>query len=280
MKKIFTLFLIFISTIFIYGTEFSVFEKETLDTALNFCIHAKENENIKSAVNSIFEYKNKFNDDKNSLSEEAVLTINNFLLTEAISINMDEYSENKKDFKVDEYKSVILEQYEKNLEWLKTHTIKDSNPYYTLSRINVTTDAMAFLPKSQLMKMMKQMKQDYIDLMTEFPDFSMGLYTVGMMLYMMPAIAGGNKKQGRELLEKAVELASNEYEVFNSNLMFSQILLEEKNENEAAKSFKKVEEIIPNAKYVKLIKDVNAAGYSVFDYMTNKDKIDKKIKKD
>lgn len=278
MKKLFTLLSISIISTFIYATDFSVTEKKNLDDALNFCIHAKEEVSIENAVKSIFEYQKKFNNEKINISEEAKITINNFLITEAISISMDDESVIKDKKQIDLYKTIVMEQYEKNLALSKNHTIKELNPYYTLSRISLTTDAMVFLPKTQLMKMMKQMKQDYIDLITEYPDFSMGLFTVGMMLYMMPAIAGGNKTNGRELVAKSVELASNEYEIFNSNLMFSQILLEEKKEKEAAISFYNAERIIPNAKYVKLIKEVNNAGYTAFEYMTNKDKIDKKIK--
>lgn len=274
MKKIIVLFVLTFSVFSgLFSTEYNDYEKDILEKVLNIRLETKRyetNEENLSVLNDFIEWYDAEISDK-TISEEAELTFSNTLAVEKAGLL---FTINPKS---EEIKPLVMNQYEKNNLFMKNHNIENLNPYYSISRSELNNYAMAFLPKSQIMKFAKQARKDYEDLLTYYPEFSIGLMTVGMMLYTMPAIVGGNKPQGVELIIKSIENAKYNYEIFNTNILYSQILMEEKKNEESRNYFSIAEQIMSDSKYVKLISKINSAGYSFFYYTMHKDKIDAKL---
>lgn len=274
MKKIVLIFLSLFQITFLFSLEFSEKENELLTKVMNFRTTTKNFDNKEEGIFAVTEFHNAIKNPEvqASLNEELKLTIDNMLTAELCGFYIEKDMTKEK---IEELRPVVMTLYEKNLEWKKNHSFESLNPYYIISVFDITNDAMAYLPKNQLSKVMKQSKQEYEMLAEQHPEFSLGLMNIGMFYYFMPGIIGGNKAKGRQYLADAVVYAVNDYEVFNTCIMFSQILYEEKKIEDAEKCFSRAEKLVPDSKYVKLIKDVNNAGYSFFDYAMHKEKIDK-----
>jgi hypothetical protein len=92
-----------------------------------------------------------------------------------------------------------------------------------------------------------------------------------------PAIGGGSKKKAQELFQVALKNASGKGETFYTNLLYSQFLLDQNDKKNASAYLSKAESIQPDSKKIVSVKKLNDNGFTLFYYMLNTEKVEKKL---
>ncbi len=123
---------------------------------------------------------------------------------------------------------------------------------------------MIYFSTKEQLKILTNLFDDYKKIEEINPDYSENLGILGMMLYMIPGAFGGNKKDAETKLQKAITTATCDYEKVNALVMYSQVLFEEKQTSKAHEYITQALEISKNNKTILQIKEVNDAGYSIF----------------
>ena len=80
-----------------------------------------------------------------------------------------------------------------------------------------------------------------------------------------------------EEIEKALDASKTQSEIFFSKIFLSQGLYENDKTVEAATMLESLQELVPNSNYIKFLQRLNKAGYSLFYYTVNREKVDEKL---
>lgn len=213
--------------------------------------------------------------DFSSLSQEASLICKNSLKMAKDSATTTKYDlsllveaaesakkKEKKD-KIDEAaKKKALDFFGTYEKFAETHN--DLSSYFWFHYKEAELGTLAYLPTTQQLKKMGGLLDEYKNLVEMNPNNSECLFMYGMILYMMPGVLGGSKKDGLAKIKKAVETAACDYETATASIMLSQILLDEGKTDESKYYMNKVLKIDPKNKMVLMIKELNDNGYSIF----------------
>lgn len=275
MKKGILLVVILLVYFPVFTGGFNDYESILFQQIMDFQFNAKKITDKNEAVVAYDEYWQQLKSDEvqssisyemSNIIENIFITAKNDILTQ---INPDS----------EEMKEQILAQYEKISKQQDEVPISERNPYLVISSSDLTTAAMKYLPKSQIMKLMKQGQGIYEEVIEVYPTFSPVLFNLGIIAYMTPQILGGNKQKGIKYMEDAFINATYDLERYDCSILYSQVLYEEKDYEKAREVLSVAKKLLPEDETVLLIIRLNDAGYSLFEYMTHKDKIDKKLKK-
>lgn len=265
----------FLVTANFFSGDFTSYEKELFGQIMDFRLELKTIKDKNETLKTYDEYWKKLNsaEVQTNITEEMKNIMDNIYISERNGIlkqiNPD----------TDEMKEQILAQYEKISTQQYDIPVTERNPYLVSSSGDLTTEAMKYLPKTQLLKQMKQGLELYDEVIKVYPHFSPILSNLGIMAYMTPELMGGNKEKGLKYMEDSYVYSAYDFEKYNYGLMYSQVLFEEKKFEKSKEVFSTVQKILPEDEYVQLTARVNEAGYSLFEYMMHKDKIERKMKK-
>lgn len=264
--------------------------------SLCFCSFAKElaGEDLK-AVHKILDAKLFINDYESAeermayvlkveksinfsaLSDEAALICKNCLIMakeSAVDVKYDlellvEQSKNakkekeEKEEKIDEAaKKKAMDFFATYQNFAATHDNLSSHFWFHYKEAEFAT--VAYLPKTQQLKILGGLLDEYKRIEEINPNNSENLFMYGMILYMMPGILGGSKKNALAKIRKAIDTAACDYETATASMMLAQILLEDKKTDEAKVYIDKASKIDPKNKMLLMIKELNDKGYSFF----------------
>ncbi len=97
--------------------------------------------------------------------------------------------------------------------------------------------------------------------------------------YYAPTVGGGSEAKAKEFFELAQKNAVSDYDKYYSCINLAQFYFEKKDSGLCDKYMEEAEKILPETRYVKLLRRINKIGYSLFDYNMNsrREKIDKKL---
>ena len=244
-----------------------------LNRILDAKLHVLVFENPSDSVNYLNDFRKTLEADGSLVYDdsELMLTADNLLAQE----QMLRLSEAKTP--ADELKSFILNQYEKNENFEKNHEGQLLSCDYAVSAWEIKNSAMGFLSMSEMIKLAMKQKSDYEVLLAENPQHARGLMNSAFWYYFAPGIAGGSKTIAKNNFQNAIKYASCDYEMFYSRLYYSQILFKDGKKADAAKLLEECEQILSGTAYIAFVRKMNENGWSIFDYVNNKDKIDKKL---
>lgn len=205
-----------------------------------------------------------------SISPEAALICKNSLIMAKESAKIPEvdlsslnFEMPKKKEKVDENaKKLALDIFESYKTFAAANEDLSSHFWFHYKEAELQT--LPYLSKTQQLKMMTSILDDYKKIEEINPNLSENLMMYGTILYMVPGALGGSKKNGIAKLRKAVDTAACDYEKASACMILAQLLIEEKKNDEALTFINKVIQMSPNNKMMLLIKDMNEKGYSIF----------------
>lgn len=272
MKYFFVLMAVFFICLNGYSKELEGKDLQAVTYVLNANLYMANYENVSDKLNYLNEVEKDVKTFEAELSDEARLICQQMLILEKVTAKNNaaesfssepqnkKKSKNDKDAKEDEQKLMdCFHAYEKFAE---TH--ENLSSFFHLRYKEAEFATVPFLPAAQQLKILKNTLSDYQRIEEMNPDYSENLMNLGITLYFVPGILGGNKKESVEKMRKAVQTASCEYEQVNTNLLLSQLLYEEKQIDEAKKYLDFAASIAPENKTIKIVSEMNAAGYSIF----------------
>ncbi len=271
MKK-YAFFVILLSILPLFAKEsMSDFENQLLEKTLQQELLTRSCDSNESAIQMLDDYILEIESPEiqNQLSDEVRLIIENLLVLSKYTYlyNIDMNSESAKE--------LIMNQYEKVVEWNESHT-DDLNKWYVVSYGDLINSCMRFLPQTQAIKLGLQEKKDYDALVEKYPEMSVACMNSALWYYFAPGIGGGSQKKAGELFNQAYSCASNDYEKYYSAVYLSQYYFNT-DKTKCSEYLQAAENVLPGTSYINFIKMLNSKGYSVLDYSNNREKIDKKL---
>ncbi len=207
-----------------------------------------------------------------SASREVKIVVDNFLVYSKYNIL---YERNDKDAAL---KDLVVKQYRVVEAYREENKKAVFNPWFYLSSGDIVNSCMQFLSRGEAIKVGLQEKSDYDSLIKSNPRMSCALINAGLWYYFAPGIGGGSKSKAKDYFLKASQNASTSYERYYANIYLSQCLFEGKKSEDCEKYLAMADAAAPGTSYVTFIKKLNASGYSLFDYISNKAKLDAKLK--
>lgn len=206
-------------------------------------------------------------------SEEAKIISENMIILQKLKLKATEEArieaeqpskkKDKSKEKDTETEKIINACNEKYANYMKNHS--DVSAYFKYHYKEIEMASFTYLPKTQQLKAFSGVMDGYKEIEKEFPTYSENLMTVGIALYFLPGIMGGNKKEGKEKLLSAINYAQCDYERVNSYIMLSQILYEEKDLTGCNEYLNKAAKIVPNSQTLKHVREMNQAGFSMLE---------------
>ena len=273
-KSIFLFFVIFsLNTGLFAQKSFSSIEEDVISKTVAMRFETRKCSTADEAIKKIdsFSAQIKASAEWSSLGEQAKLTFENMIVQEKYSYI---YEKNEKD---PQLKNLILNQYNKIIAWNEAHPAVQKNKWYVLSSGDVINSSMQYISQSLAIKYGLQEKDDYDALVNEYPDFSFALINSALWYYYAPAIGGGSTKKAADYFKKAFLKASSDYEKYYAAIYMSQICYENKDTATADFYLKEAEKLTGGDRYVKFIKKLNANNFSLFYYINNREKVEKKL---
>lgn len=272
-RKLFCFSLIFLFVcVFAHSKELEGKDLEIFTTVVNSKLYVENFEELSDKLKYLDGIEKDLVNVESALSDEAKLICHGIIILQretvknnpgvGISSEPQNKKKDKKDPKAKETEKILMDLFNSYDEFAKAHENLSSVFYLRYKEAEFAT--LAYLSTSQQLKILKNILGDYQKIEEMNPNYSENLINLGMSLYFVPAILGGNKKDAEEKLRIAVRTAANDYEKVNANLILSQLLLEDKKTDESKKFFEAAWSIAPNSKTIKELKEMNDAGYSIF----------------
>lgn len=217
------------------------------------------NDNITEVQKNIQENLNFLSSQKENLSEELYLTLENNLIIEKINFT-PETNESKKEIYL-----LINNQSVKNDLFIKDKNIKKLSNEYLVSIADLKTRMLNFLTSTKMYSESMAIKDLYLTALKNNKKFSNALLGYGLWLYFAPPIVGGGHQ---ESLKKIIEAEKNA--VFDEDLYFillykSQLLFVMNRMDEYKKTLEKAHNLIPSEVFIKDIEEINEKGTVFFD---------------
>lgn len=217
------------------------------------------NNNITEVQKSIQDNLNTLSSQKDKISEELYLTLENNLVIEKINFTPDNDTSKK------EIYLLINNQSVKNELFLKDKNIKKLTSDYLVSIADLKTRTLSFLTSSKMYSESMTIKDLYLTALKNNKKSSNALLGYGIWLYFAPPIVGGGYQ---ESLKKIIEAEKNS--VYDEDLYFiliykSQVLFVMKRKDEYVKTIEKVHNLIPSEVFTKDIEAINEKGSVFFD---------------
>lgn len=267
----------------LWATELCGQDLKAVNLVLDSKLYINNFEKTEEKLNYLQEVENQIEMISSEISEEANLICKNILIVQkqtAIFNPQDlEVHQSKKNQKEEnpELKKIAMDLYNSYKDFYETHEAVSSHFmfHYKEAEFNI----LPYLTTKQQIKVFKTLIDYYKDIEKQNPEYSENLSSLGMMLYFMPGIMGGSKKEGEEKLIKAYKTASCNYEKATAGMMVSQIMLERKNSEEAFIYLEEIQALAPENKMIKQIKDLNEKGYSMFSIDEYEKDLEKEAKK-
>lgn len=284
MKKISVLFLaVFLLTALAFGKELSGADLEAVNKALDAKLYVNDYEELSDQLSYLDKIEKQISDLGSTISEEARFICDKIIVSQRESSksadankleNIPGSKKPKKDkaaeAEAEAAANSYLEEF-KNFE--SKHSDLSSHFYFRYKEAEMAT--LAYLPTAKQLKAMMGIFEDYKIIYETNPDYGEILYTYGMMLYMVPKIAGGDKDGGMEKILRATQVSQSNYEKAAALLLYSQILLEDKKKDDSKLYLATAFALDPDNKTYTEIIEMNEAGYSMFkmaEYQKKKNK--------
>ena len=205
------------------------------------------NDNITEVQKNIQENLNFLSSQKENLSEELYLTLENNLVLEKINFTPE------------------TDESVKNDLFIKDKNIKKLSNEYLVSIADLKTRMLNFLTSTKMYSESMAIKDLYLTALKNNKKFSNALLGYGLWLYFAPPIVGGGHQ---ESLKKIIEAEKNA--VFDEDLYFillykSQLLFVMNRMDEYKKTLEKAHNLIPSEVFIKDIKEINEKDTVFFD---------------
>ena len=257
----------------VFAGDFTEYEKSLLSQIYEMRAESRKQPDYLASQSFLEEYHHKIwsEEIQSKISDEARLTFDNLLVLERWQYLWET------DPEFDGLEDMIWAQYEKIMDWNETHPFAEQNAYLKLSSFDLINSTMQYMPRGLMIKLGFQEKKVYDELLVSDPDNCVVCLNAGQFYYNISEVLSGAKSKARRIYERAVAIASNNFEKYFANIFIAQMQLEEKDMDGYNKSIAAAEAAIPNTPYMEFVKAVNAKGCTLYEYALHPLKIKQKV---
>lgn len=272
MKKGLVGFVLFFVAALCFAKELEGKNLAAVNKALDVQLFVNDFEDLSEQLAYIQKIEHEIFADEKDLSDEARLLCKNILIMQREnSKTVDLAKKNKDKKKKDKENSkeftaaaqalaqTIFDEYK---AFADSH--ENLSCHFYLHYLQADMTLLGFLPPAKQLSSMKRIIDEYKSIDERYPDYAESLYTYGMILYMTPKIAGGDKVAGLEKIKRATEVPASNFEKAGALTLYSQLMFEEKNTEESKLYLEKAMAIAPNNKSFIEMQEMNEKGYSMF----------------
>lgn len=193
-------------------------------------------------------------------SEEAKLILDAMVELEAISYLQ---CQNCNDTTI---KDIAEAQYNALQAWMDAHPSETPNAWTYCMAAEAFNWYLSYLSVAQIMTKGLLPKQYYQKALEVNPGLSYAMVGLAQWQYYAPAISGGGERKSRTTHENALKAAVTKVDEFTAHLYYSQILFQMKDKAGAERELAAAEAIQPGSMRVARFRQVNAAGFSWYEF--------------
>lgn len=279
MKRFFLTIFFVILSVFIYA-EPSSNEEKAINHFNDFRMELEQFSEPNLILEKISNYEQNLYSQKEfqDFSSETKLILENMIFLEKVK-NQVKLIENDKTAKksLKEKFSLQIDKTAKTILDLQNSNKIPSKWLFT-NQGDLISFSLQFATLAQAIKSGLEVKTYYEQAINQDATMSFALLNLGMWYYYVPSIAGGDKEKTYQYLKKAVDSAKTLNEEYFSKIIYSQILFERENFQEAKKVLQEAKKICPNSIAIQTMEKLNNAGISWIEYSTNPKKYEKLLK--
>lgn len=279
MKRFFLIIFFVILSVFIYA-EPSSNEEKAINQFNDFRMELEQFSEPNLILEKISNYEQNLYLQKEfqEFSSETKLILENMIFLEKVK-NQVKLIENDKTAKkaLKEKFSLQIDKTAKTILDLQNSNKIPSKWLFT-NQGDLISFSLQFATLTQAIKSGLEVKTYYEQAINQDATMSFALVNLGMWYYYVPSIAGGDKEKTYQFAKKAVDSAKTLSEEYFSKIIYSQILFERENFQEAKKVLQEAKKISPNSIAIQTMEKLNNAGISWIEYSTNPKKYEKLLK--
>lgn len=255
--------------------EFSDRENSLLEQVLQIKLESRMKKTDQEALDWLGERRAEFfsSIDKSQVGDEALLTFENFFAIEQYRFMWEIDGKTKA---LDDF---ILTQFNKVMDWNKSRPLENHSVWYKISSCEVINSSLALFKYKQRIALAMEVKNIYDALLAQKPCCGCLYLNVGLWNAFAPAIAGGSDSKALERFEIAARMGPSGYEKFWGFVYVSQMQFKLGDKDASEKTLQEADKILPGNFYTPFVRAMNQAGYNVFEYAADKDKVLAKVKK-
>lgn len=227
----------------------------------------------KEALKEIEDYRRNLlsTENQQKFTEQGILVLDTLLTLEEVN-----YLYNLGTNPV-ELKIMLFPKNDELENWINNHQEEGISPWVYTTAGDLLSCSLNLYPTTKLIDIGYRIKRYYEAALKENPNMTYGNLSLAQWYFYAPIFGGGSKKKAKTLFENALANAITPGEKFYANLYYSQFLLDQKDKIGSENLLFRAQQIEPNSKKIQFIKLLNQNGYTLFYYMLNRDKIDKKL---
>ncbi len=182
------------------------------------------------------------------------------------------------DLDLKEVRLALKKQMQKDEDYISSHEkMKDAKggvaPQMYILTADVTSCYMSFSVAAALFHGMR-VKGLYATALKKDSSLWNANTGMGQWLYYAPGFVGGGLKKASKYFQAAYDVSAGEKDRFYTGVYLSQICFEAGDSIGCSKYLSEAEAICPESHHVKLVKRVNAKGYSLFYYNRHRTGVD------
>lgn len=256
-----------------FAGEFNEYEKALLMQIYEKRAQSRQEPDYLASQKFLEAYHQKILSDEiqSKISDEAKITFDNLLTLERWQYLWET------DSQMEGLRQMIWTQYERIMDWNAEHPFDEQNAYLKLSSFDLINSTMQYMPRGQMIKLGFQEKKVYDKLLETDQDNCIVYLNAGQFYYNVSEVLSGAKPKAKRIYERAIQIASNDFEKYFANIFMAQMLLEEKNMAAYEERIAAAEEAIPNTPYMEFVKAVNAKGCTLYEYALHPIKVKQKV---
>ena len=258
MRKFLFCLILFSAAAFCFAQELSPEAEKEVQDFLQLRMELSAYENPQDALAVIYEFEDGLNKKRANFSEEENLVLDNFLVTEKTYYMLSDETKRK------ELRPLIENQRDKTESWIKSHESESPSKWIYCTCGDLIFFSMPFSINT-IIKYGISVKEFYEKSIEKDPEFCYANLNYAQWYFWAPGIAGGSRKKAEEILENAFSFAVTPAEKYYAGIFYSQCLFENKKREESRAVLQVAYEQFPQSLYVKLIKECNENGYSIFE---------------
>lgn len=252
-----------------FAKELEGVNLQAVNMALDAKLYVGRYEELQDQLDYLESVEKQIGSFGDSISDEAKLICKGTLLLQKetskaeykAQLEKNQKKKGKKE-KDTELEARIMNLFEEYKSFMESHS--DLSAHFYLHYREAELSTLEYISMSKQIEIYKNIVSSYKSIEAINPDYGENLFTYAMMLYNAPKMAGGDKALAHEKALKAIEVSKTDYEKATANIIYSQILVEDKKIDEAKKYFLEGKKMVPENKKYDEIQKMNEAGYSMF----------------
>lgn len=258
---------------FVFGEDLSDLEKSQINELQQLRMEIKAYDSVADAVKKVDAFQENLlaSPVYNELGEEAKLLLESIIIWERYNW-LYELDPKSKDLE-----KIMVDLHKKLKDWIETK--EEVSPWGYCVVADITSSTLQYLSMGDAMKEGLNVKKYYEEALEEDDDMCWVFMNLAQWYFHAPGFAGGGKKKALTYFEKAAEEAETTPEKFFALLFLSQGLFENNRKDECKAVLSEIEEIVPGSSYVDFVKNLNAADFSLYYYIVNREKVEKELNK-